>query len=142
MFYKYIKNDKIIFINIIVGYIMDKEQELKVMLVLSLACLAVFLIFHIQAFSLVCFLLLLLAVFGGKPSVWIANVWMKFAFVLGKFNTKIIIFIAYYLFLTPLALGYRLFNKKQVSNFFDKKEFSYFKDINKKYEKKDLQQLW
>ena len=44
--------------------------------------------------------------------------------------------------LVPIAWLYRLFNKKEVGNFFDKKEHSYFKDINKKYEKKDFEKMW
>ncbi|MFA6913798.1 MAG: SxtJ family membrane protein [Endomicrobiia bacterium] len=121
---------------------MNKEQELKVMVVLSLACLMIFFIFHIKWFSIVCLILLLLAMFGGKPSYIIAKSWMSFAHILGKINTKIIICIAYYLCLTPLAIIYRICNKKEVNNFFNKKDLTYFKDINKKYTKKDLQQLW
>ena len=67
---------------------------------------------------------------------------LKFADILGKFNTKVIIFITYYLFITPFAIIYRMFNRKQVNDFFDKKEKSYFKNVNKKFEKKDLEQLW
>ncbi len=121
---------------------MNKEQELKVMLALSLGCMALFFIFRIRLFDVICFLVLLLGLFGGKPSAVIAKLWMDLAHFLGKVNTKIIIFVAYYLFLTPLAFIYRFFNANQVKDFFGKKEKSYFKDTNKKYEKKDLQQLW
>ena len=121
---------------------MNKEQELKTMIVLSLAWLILFIIFKIKLFLLLTALFLLLALFGGKPSCWIAKGWLKFADIIGKFNTKVIIFITYYLFITPFAIIYRIFNKKQVNDFFNKKENSYFKDINKKFEKKDLEQLW
>lgn len=121
---------------------MNKEQELKTMIVLSLAWLILFIIFKIKIFLFLGALFLLLALFGGKPSYLIAKGWMKFADVLGKFNTKVIIFITYYIFIAPFAIIYRIFNKKQVDDFFNKKETSYFKDINKKYEKKDLEQLW
>jgi len=127
---------------IIAEHLMNKEQELKVMLVLALACLIIFFIFKIQLFVLICFLFLLIAIFAGKTSGFIAKHWMNFAHFLGKVNTKIIIFTAFYIFLTPLAVLYRIFNKKQLADFFEKKDNSYFKDINKKYEKKDLQQLW
>lgn len=121
---------------------MDKEQELKTMIVLSLAWLILFIIFKLKIFLLLTALFLLLALFGGKPSCFIAKGWLKFADVLGRFNTKVIIFITYYLFITPFAIMYRIFNRKQVKDFFDKKENSYFKDTNKKFEKKDLEQLW
>lgn len=121
---------------------MSKEQELKTIIVLTLAWLILFVIFKIKVFLLLTALFLILALFGGKPSYWIAKGWLKFADVIGKFNTKVIIFITFYLFVAPFAIVYRIFNKKQVNDFFNKKEKSYFKDINKKYEKKDLEQLW
>ena len=121
---------------------MNKEQELKTMIVLTLAWLILFVIFKIKVFLLLTALFLILALLGGKPSYWIAKSWLKFADVVGKFNTKVIIFITFYLFITPFAIIYRLFNKKQAQDFFDKKEKSYFKDVNKKFEKKDLEQLW
>ena len=121
---------------------MNKEQELKTIIVLSLAWLILFIIFKIKIFLFLTALFLLLALFGGKPSYLIAKGWLKFANIIGKFNTKVIIFITFYLFIAPFAIIYRIFNKKQVNDFFNKKEKSYFKDINKKYEKKDLEQLW
>ena len=121
---------------------MNKEQELKTIIVLSLAWLILFIIFKIKIFLFLTALFLLLALLGGKPSYLIAKGWLKFADIIGKFNTKVIIFITFYLFIAPFAIIYRIFNKKQVNDFFNKKEKSYFKDINKKYEKKDLEQLW
>lgn len=121
---------------------MKKEEELKTMLVLSLAALVLFLIFKVKVFVLICLALMIIALFISKLSLIIAKGWMAFAHFLGKINTKIIIFFSYYLCLTPIAIIYRHFNKKQVKDFFDKKEKTYFKDINKKYEKKDLEQLW
>lgn len=121
---------------------MDKTQELKTMSVLALAMLVFFVIFKLKIFLILAVLLLIISLFISKLSLIIAKSWMVFAHFLGKINTKIIIFIAYYLCLVPVAYCYRLFNKKEVSNFFDKKEHSYFKDINKKYEKKDFEKMW
>lgn len=121
---------------------MKKEEELKTMLVLSLAALVLFLIFKLKVFVFICLALLIIALFIPKLSLIIAKGWMSFAHFLGKINTKIITFISYYFCLAPIAVLYRLFNKKQVEDFFKKKEKTYFKDVNKKYEKKDLEQLW
>jgi len=121
---------------------MNKEQELKVMVVLSLAFLAAFFIFKIKVLAIGCMLLLLLALVGGKSSVFIAKSWMSFAHILGKINTKILIGISYYFCLTPIAFIFRLFNKKDVSDFFNKRDDTCFKDTNKKYTKKDLETLW
>ncbi|MFA7073668.1 MAG: SxtJ family membrane protein [Endomicrobiaceae bacterium] len=121
---------------------MNKEQELKVMAALSLACLILFFIFKIKLFAVICLLFLILALFGGRLSFIVAKAWMSFAHVLGKINTKILIGIAYYLCLTPIAFIFRLFNKKDIADFFNKKDTTYFKDTGKKYTKKDLEQLW
>ena len=121
---------------------MKKEEELKTILVLSLAMLILFLIFKVKVFVFICLALLITALFIPKLSLLIAKGWMSFAHFLGRVNTKIIIFLSYYLCLTPIAVLYRIFNRKQVKDFFDKKEKTYFKDINKKYAKKDLEQLW
>lgn len=121
---------------------MTKEQELKTVIVLAAACLVLFFIFKVKWFALGCLLLLIISLFGGKPSFLIAESWLSFAGFLGKVNTKIIIFLVYYLCLTPIAVIYRLFNKKQVQKFFGAEKKSYFKDVGKKYTKKDLRQLW
>ena len=121
---------------------MKREEELKVMLVLALAMLILFLIFKLKTFEFICLALLIIALFIPKLSNLIAKGWMAFAHFLGKINTKIITFVSYYICLTPIAVLYRVFNKKQVKDFFEKKETTYFKDVNKKYEKKDLEQLW
>lgn len=121
---------------------MDKTQELKTMSVLALAMLFFFVIFKLKVFLILAILLLFISLFFPKMSLITAKSWMAFAHFLGKINTKIIIFIAYYLCLVPVAYCYRLFNKKEVGNFFNKKEHSYFKDINKKYEKKDFEKMW
>lgn len=121
---------------------MDKTQELKTMSVLTLAMLLFFVIFKLKTFLILAILLLIISLFFSKLSLLIAKSWMVFAHLLGRINTKIVIFIAYYLCLVPIAWCYRLFNKKEVGNFFDKKEHSYFKDINKKYEKKDFEKMW
>ena len=105
---------------------MNKEQELKTMIVLSLALLILFIIFKLKVFLLLVAIFLLLALIGGKPSYLISKYWVNFAEFLGKVNSKVIIFITYYLFITPFAIIYRLFNKKQVCDFFDKKEDSLY----------------
>ena len=121
---------------------MNKEQELKTMSVLALAMILAFVIFKVKIFLVLAAAFLFISLFIPKLSLLIASWWMKFAGFLGKINTKIIFFIAYYFCLVPLAFIYRFFNKKEVAEYFDKKEHSCFKDINKKYEKKDLEKMW
>ena len=124
---------------------MNKEQELKTMMVLGLAPLILFVIFKLKIFLVLSLILLLTGVIGGKLSALIAGGWMKFAHFLGNVNTKVIIFLAYYLMLVPIALLYQIFNKQQVNKFFAKHAEhtdTYFKNVNKKYDKEDLEKMW
>ena len=121
---------------------MNKEQELKTMSVLALAMILVFIMFKIKIFLVLSSVLLLISLLLPKLSLFIASSWMVFAHFLGKINTKIVIFIAYYFCLVPLAYLYRMFNKKEVSKFFSEKENACFKNADKKYEKKDFEKMW
>ena len=93
---------------------MNKEQELKTMIVLSLALLILFIIFKLKVFLLLVAIFLLLALIGGKPSYLISKYWINFAEFLGKVNSKVIIFITYYLFITPFAIIYNLNKTKHL----------------------------
>ncbi len=121
---------------------MNKEQELKTMSVLALAMLLVFIIFKVKIFLVLAAAFLFISLFIPKLSFLIASWWMKFSGFLGKINTKIIIFLAYYLCLVPVAYVYRLFNQKEVDRFFAGQQHSCFKDVIKKYEKKDFEKMW
>lgn len=59
----------------------------------------------------------------------IARRWMKFAEVVGHFNTKLLLGIIFYLILTPIAAVYRLFNKKAVWHFSRDHGGSMFEDV-------------
>lgn len=69
--------------------------------------------------------------------VWI---WDKIAMVLGWINTKIILSVVFFIFLTPFGILSRLFSKsalklKQDSN-------TTFVERNHTYTKKDLENIW
>lgn len=52
--------------------------------------------------------------------------WMKFAFVLGWFNTRLILGIFFYLILTPVGLIMRLFGRDPLHRKIEKKATSYW----------------
>lgn len=69
--------------------------------------------------------------------VWI---WEKIAHVLGWINTKIILSVVFFIFLTPFGILSRIFSKnslklKQDSN-------TTFVERNHTYSKKDLENIW
>lgn len=58
--------------------------------------------------------------------------WMKFAFVLGWINTRLILFIIFYLIFTPIGLGMRLFGVDLLDRKIDKNKDSYWRRKEKK----------
>jgi len=80
----------------------------------------------------------LISPFLGKA---FANIWMKFAHVLGKINGSILLSIVFYIFLFPLSLLQKLFSKNDSLQLKQPKESS-FKKRDKLYKKEDLENMW
>jgi hypothetical protein len=53
--------------------------------------------------------------------------WMKFAFVLGWMNTRLLLGLFFYLILTPVGLVMRAFGKDIIDKKFDRQARSYWK---------------
>jgi hypothetical protein len=79
-------------------------------------------------------------VFLVLPSVGkrIADGWMKLAMFLGHWNGRILLTIVFFLFLTPLALLYRFFNKEKVTGDAN----SNYVVRNHTYNPEDLDKMW
>jgi len=69
--------------------------------------------------------------------VWI---WDKIAMVLGWINTKIILSIVFFIFLTPFGLLSRLFSKNALQ--LKQSSKTTFVERNHTYTKKDLENIW
>lgn len=54
--------------------------------------------------------------------------WMKLALVLSRVNTRIILFVLYYLIFTPVALGMKLFGVDLLARKIEKKKQTYWKE--------------
>ena len=69
--------------------------------------------------------------------VWL---WMKLAEGLGYVNGRIFLSIVFFIFLTPLAFLYRIFNKDSLQ--LKKKEASYYSERNHQYTPRDIEKPW
>jgi len=87
-----------------------------------------------SAISLVFFVSALLIPGYLKP---LYSLWMKFAFILAWVNTRLILFILFYLVFTPIGLVMRIFGVDALDRKIDKNRNSYWK----KKEKKDFNPL-
>lgn len=59
-------------------------------------------------------------------------IWMKFAFMLSWFNTRLILFIIFYLILAPVGIAMRIFGIDLIKRKMDKNENSYWQKAAKK----------
>jgi hypothetical protein len=70
------------------------------------------------------FFVLAFAVPGSLRQVYI--LWMKLALVLSWVNTRLILFVIFYLMFTPIGLAMKLFNADPLDRKIDKKKESYW----------------
>jgi hypothetical protein len=117
------------------------SSELETLGVLSAFFLILNLVTHRPLFVYVALGLLLTALFVKPLAKALSRVWMKFAELLGSFNSKVILTLAFYLFLTPLALLYRIFNKNPLSLKPDQRA-SLFVTRDHVYSKADFEKMW
>ncbi len=120
---------------------LSKEKITESILAITTGLLAIGLIFEIP-------LLLLIAVIAGAIGLLIpplarliANAWIKFAELLGYINSRILLTIVFYVFLFPIAIVSRLFNKDSLQ-LKPKNSGSYFSDRNHDFVPEDFRNPW
>jgi hypothetical protein len=87
--------------------------------------------------SLIIGIIGILSPFLSKKIEWF---WIKLAYILSLIFPKIILGLVFYLFLFPLSLLYRIFNKDNLM--LSSKYNSYFSDIKKQPDKKNFEKPW
>jgi len=120
-------------------------SDLKAMeatIVIALFCLLLDVVFKIPHVDVAALVLIFIAVFFKKASKLIALAWLKFAELLGNVNSFLILSFIFYLFLTPVAFLYRVFNKNPMSLKRGDKRESYFCIRDHEYTGGDLEKLW
>jgi hypothetical protein len=121
---------------------LDRLATSKTISVLTLAILIFCLVFGTQWLLWVAVLLTMGNAFESRFTTYLARYWMKFANLLGAFNSRVILTVTFYLILTPLAFVYRIFNRPLVDHFRANKRQSYFEDLNKTYTPADFEKTW
>jgi Saxitoxin biosynthesis operon protein SxtJ len=117
------------------------SSELETLGVLSAFFLVLNVITHRPLFVYAALGLLLVALFVKPLAKVLSRAWMRFAEVIGTFNSKLILSLVFYLFLTPLALLYRLFNKNPLSLKPDQRD-SLYVTRDHVYSKADFEKMW
>lgn len=119
----------------------NKLESKETLIVLITACLAMNYFFKNQNWFFAALALGLIGVFSDYISNKIHFFWMSLANILSKISTSILLFLLFFIILTPLAF---LRKKFKPFNFLLKNNQlkTTFIEINKTYSKSDLEKMW
>lgn len=82
-----------------------------------------------------------LSIFIPVVGDFIVKIWFKIAEGLGWFNSRVILSIMFFVFLWPIAMLYRLFNKNPMGIKRPDGNSVYI-ERNHTYDKKDMENIW
>ena len=119
---------------------MKEPEILKAQLVIATGLLALSYIFKVKILITVAFIFLLLVLVFPSIGKIIVKGWFKFAEVLGKINSKILLSLVFYIFLLPMSWIYKLTTKNPLQ--IKKSTDSMFIDRNHQYQGKDMENIW
>lgn len=118
---------------------LDKKNLRKFGITMGVVFLVITLLIFIKhryiavSVSIISFLFFALALFIPRSLKLLYSLWMKFAFVLAWINTRLILFILFYLIFTPLGLSMKIFGADLLDRKIDKSRNSYWKKKEKKH---------
>lgn len=118
----------------------QKEKSLETLLILAGAFIVLFWIYNKKIFLLLALFLVLIGVVSPYIAEKISWCWLKFSEVIGYVMSKVILTIIFFIFLLPLSLLYKVFNKDALS--LKRKSNSYYTERNHTYTGKDLENMW
>lgn len=97
-------------------------------------------IFRIKEFYLISISVGVLSLIWSGFAKIILWLWEKISLILGWINTKIILGLFFYIFLTPIALVTRIFSKNLLQ--LSRSDKSYYITRNHKYKPEDIEKTW
>jgi hypothetical protein len=119
---------------------MEKDTSKSTILVITIGFLALHLAFSWYWAAIVSLIVGIIGIVSSYLSAKIHWAWMKLSKLLSYIIPNILLSIVFFLFLFPISLLSKLFNKDQLmlSNKYD----SYFIDVNKEMDKKSFEKMW
>lgn len=113
----------------------------KTLLVMITGLLVFFYFFQIDLLVYISLGIGLAAIISSRLAAGIEWLWLKFAEILGWINSRILLSIVYFIFLFPLALLRRVF-QKETNWKLNKDKKSFYVERNHTYTKEDLINPW
>lgn len=120
---------------------MNREKNLETCLVIATGLIIAWFVYRAQPLLIAAVIIGIIGAFINPLAHWINWLWYKIAEGMGAITSRVLLSIIFFGFLLPIALLYRLFNGDGLQ--LTKKEAgSYWTETSKKYEKKDLVDMW
>lgn len=120
----------------------SREKDLETIAVLAAASLVFYYVFKKNGFILAAFALLITGLFFKAAASKISVLWLKFAELLGTFNTRLILGLVYFVVLTPIAVAFRMLTRKHANSPRSASDKSYFTVREHAYAAADLEKMW
>jgi len=119
------------------------HTALETIAVLAFVSIAIGLFFKLNALLYIALCLLFIGIFMRALSIRIAHLWLRFSAVLGGISTRVVLTVIYFIFLTPIALLYRVFHGDFISlKRQDAAGITYWSERNYNYMPKDFENPW
>ena len=119
---------------------MEKDTSKSTMLIISMGFLALHLIYSWQWAVIVSLAVGIIGIASPFLSRKIEWAWMKLGKLLGYIIPNILLGIVFYLFLFPISLLSRVFEKDPLM--LSKDYDTYFIDVEKETDRKDFEKIW
>ena len=117
-------------------------DALKTLNILALAALVFYFITSSAWLVWAALALLALASFDNPLARILSTGWLKFSEALSIVMSKVILTLVFYVFLVPVAVLYRLFNKEISSHFRNGDKSSLFAEIKQPFSRKSFENPW
>jgi ABC-type Fe3+ transport system permease subunit len=119
---------------------MEKDNSKSTILIITVGFLILHLAFSLYWAGIVALIVGITGIVSSYLSAKINWAWMKLSQFLSYIIPNIVLSIVFFLFLYPISLLSKLFNKDQLM--LSKKYDSYFIDVNKEMDKKSFEKMW
>lgn len=99
-------------------------------------------LFRLEVLFYVALFFLFIGIFIKGLSYKISRLWLKFADFIGHINTRILLTLAFFFLLTPIAFIYRLFHRDSLNIRNKSTEESFWHSRTHIYQPKDFENMW
>lgn len=120
----------------------NRAKVYQGLLVIIFGVLVFYFIFKYQWMLYICLAVGSIGMLSFSLSQRLYGAWMKLAEILGWINSRVLLSIVFFLFLTPIALAYRWLKKSTIQKKPNAHSESFYETIEHTFTKTDLEKMW